>query len=125
MCDFLEEVVGGTRGTVVDYHSCDFFPERWFDLVIVLTCNNTLLYDRLEARGYKSNKVQENVECEIMQVVVNDALDSYREEIVVVRSSEDVQDIEDTVERVKAWVDVFRMQGKEVATASIPHIFSA
>ena len=23
-------------GTVVDFHSCDFFPERWFDLVLVL-----------------------------------------------------------------------------------------
>jgi broad-specificity NMP kinase len=26
------------------------------------------LYDRLEARGYAANKLQENMECEIMQV---------------------------------------------------------
>jgi adenylate kinase len=23
-------------GILVDYHGCDFFPERWFDLVVVL-----------------------------------------------------------------------------------------
>ena len=39
-------------GTVVEYHSCDFFPERWFDLVVVLTTDNASLYDRLAARGY-------------------------------------------------------------------------
>lgn len=37
-------------GNIVDYHSCDFFPERWFDGVFVIRCNNTTLYDRLAAR---------------------------------------------------------------------------
>ena len=37
-------------GNIVDFHSCDFFPERWFDLVIVLQTDNTILYDRLEKR---------------------------------------------------------------------------
>ena len=35
---------------IVDYHGSDWFPERWFDLVIVLTTDNTVLYDRLQAR---------------------------------------------------------------------------
>ena len=35
---------------VVDYHSCDFFPERWFHLVVVLRTDNTVLYSRLEKR---------------------------------------------------------------------------
>ena len=37
-------------GNIVDYHGCDFFPERWFDIVFVLRCDNKTLYDRLEAR---------------------------------------------------------------------------
>jgi adenylate kinase len=37
-------------GNIIDFHSCDFFPERWFDLVIVLQTDNTVLYDRLEKR---------------------------------------------------------------------------
>ena len=47
--DELEEVMG-ERGNVVEYHGCDFFPERWFQLVVVLRTDNTLLYDRLHSR---------------------------------------------------------------------------
>ena len=37
-------------GVVVDHHGCDFFPERWFDVVLVLRTDNTILYDRLQKR---------------------------------------------------------------------------
>lgn len=37
-------------GNIVDYHGCDFFPERWFDCVVVLQTDNTILYDRLSRR---------------------------------------------------------------------------
>nr|CAD7590268.1 unnamed protein product [Timema genevievae] len=44
------EFMMGPGGKIVDYHGCDFFPERWFDIVFVLRTNNTLLYDRLTNR---------------------------------------------------------------------------
>jgi hypothetical protein len=37
-------------GNIVDYHGCDFFPERWFDRVAVLQTDNSVLYDRLSRR---------------------------------------------------------------------------
>ena len=51
---------------------------RWFDLVIVLTTDNTILYERLEKRGYEPKKISENVQCEIMAVIVEEARESYR-----------------------------------------------
>jgi len=42
-------------GKVIDWHTCDVFPERWIDLVVVLRCNHTLLWDRLEKRWANSN----------------------------------------------------------------------
>ena len=104
---------------LVDYHGCDFFPERcfqqasscwlpvyiksvvhvhqwvlsillnaenssfaewrrWFDLVVVLMTDNTVLYERLEKRGYEEKKISENVQCEIMQVIAEEARESYR-----------------------------------------------
>ena len=30
-------------GVMVEYHGCDFFPERWFDAVFVLRTDNTIL----------------------------------------------------------------------------------
>ncbi|KAJ1546778.1 hypothetical protein HK096_004741, partial [Nowakowskiella sp. JEL0078] len=70
-------------GKIVDHHGCDFFPERWFDLVIVLRTDNTVLYPRLERRNYSVKKITENIQCEIMQVVLEEARDSYSENVVV------------------------------------------
>lgn len=47
--DELEPIMQ-QKGVVVDYHGSDFFPERWFDLVVVLQTDNTILYDRLKKR---------------------------------------------------------------------------
>lgn len=49
VCDALEDQLA-LGGNIVDYHSCDFFPERWFDLVVVLQTDNSVLYERLEKR---------------------------------------------------------------------------
>lgn len=37
-------------GKIIEYHGCDFFPERFFQLVVVLSTDNTILWDRLAAR---------------------------------------------------------------------------
>ena len=50
VCDELEDVMEG-GGVIVDYHGCDFFPERWFDRVVVLQTENSVLYDRLTKRS--------------------------------------------------------------------------
>lgn len=57
-------------GHIIEYHSTEFFPERWFDAVYVLRTDNTLLYQRLEKRNYPERKIQENVQCEIFQTIL-------------------------------------------------------
>jgi adenylate kinase len=37
-------------GKIVDFHSCGIFPERWFDLVLVLRADTNVLYPRMEKR---------------------------------------------------------------------------
>jgi adenylate kinase len=37
-------------GNVVDFHGSEMFPERWFDLVIVLRTDISILFDRLKKR---------------------------------------------------------------------------
>ncbi|KAH8075337.1 adenylate kinase [Aureococcus anophagefferens] len=63
----------GAGGCVVEYHACELFPERWFDLVLVLRAGTEILYDRLAARGYAEAKLQENLQCEIMQTILEEA----------------------------------------------------
>jgi len=53
--DELEERMS-KGGNIVDYHSCEFFPERWFDIVFVLRTDNSILYKRLQQRFVHNNK---------------------------------------------------------------------
>lgn len=105
--DYLEpEMESG--GNIVEYHSCDFFPERWFDAVFVIQCNNTILYDRLQERGYNQPKIKENIECEIFQMVLNEAKESYDESIVVPLSGETEADFIDSIKQITDFIDNFR-----------------
>lgn len=92
-------------GAVVDWHCCDIFPERLIDLVVVLKTDTSKLFDRLKKRGYKDNKIQENLDCEIMEVIWQDAAESYIPEIVIPLDSNSVEDMEENVERIAAWVE--------------------
>ncbi|XP_010541351.1 PREDICTED: adenylate kinase isoenzyme 6 homolog isoform X2 [Tarenaya hassleriana] len=103
VCDELEDVMEG-GGNIVDYHGCDFFPERWFDRVVVLQTENSILYDRLTKRGYSGTKLTNNIECEIFQVLLDEARDSYREEIVVALQSNTIEDISNNVTSLTDWI---------------------
>lgn len=92
-------------GNIVEYHGCDFFPQRWFDAVFVVTCNNTVLYDRLAARGYNPTKITKNIECEIFQMLLNEAKDCYDEDIVFELSGDSETDFDDSVETISEFLD--------------------
>ncbi|GAA5932584.1 hypothetical protein JCM3775_005969 [Rhodotorula graminis] len=102
------ELVQGQGAKVLDWHTCDIFPERWIDLVVVLRCDHAKLWERLEKRGYKLNKIEENNEAEIMEVVLADARESYAEEVVVELRSESPEEMEENVGRILQWVHGWR-----------------
>merc|ERR1711881_611254 len=94
-------------GNIVDYHGSEFFPQRWFDVVFVLRTDNTVLYQRLEARNYTKEKVEENVQCEIFQTLLEEARDSYDVQIVHELSSNVPDDMERNLEQISVWVTTF------------------
>uniref|UniRef100_A0A0A9HAQ4 Adenylate kinase isoenzyme, putative n=1 Tax=Arundo donax TaxID=35708 RepID=A0A0A9HAQ4_ARUDO len=95
-------------GILVDYHGCDFFPERWFDLVVVLQTDNSILHDRLTSRGYMGAKLTNNIECEIFQVLLEEARESYKEDIVMPLRSDNVEDISRNVGTLTEWINNWR-----------------
>ncbi|KAF1362193.1 P-loop containing nucleoside triphosphate hydrolase protein [Lizonia empirigonia] len=106
LLDYLEERnIADEGGRILDWHACDLFPERWIDLVVVLRCDSTVLYDRLTARGYKDKKLDENMDSEIMQVLLDEAREAYKEEIVVELRSDGADDVEGNLERIEQWVE--------------------
>lgn len=99
MLDLFEaEIAKG--GNIVEYHGCDFFPERWFQLVFVIQCGNTVLYDRLAKRNYNEKKIKENIECEIFQTILEEAQDSYDTSIVHALKNENSADLTAAIERI-------------------------
>jgi len=79
----------------------------------VLRCNSTLLYDRLSARKYNAKKLEENMDAEIMQVLLDEARDAFDEEIVVELQSNQLEDVDENVERIETWLDNWRKDQAE------------
>ncbi|KAK3923702.1 Adenylate kinase isoenzyme 6 [Frankliniella fusca] len=97
LLDTMEPIMAD-GGKIVDYHGCDFFPERWFDIVFVLRTDNTIL-------GYSGKKLTDNVECEIFQTLLDEAKSSYDEEIVHELQSSTLAEASSNLERIVSWID--------------------
>ncbi|KIY69962.1 P-loop containing nucleoside triphosphate hydrolase protein [Cylindrobasidium torrendii FP15055 ss-10] len=102
------EPLASAGGIILDWHTCEAFPERWADLVVVLRCDHTQLWERLEKRAYSLKKIQENNEAEIMQVVLEEARSSYAPEIVVELNSGSMEELEANVARIVEWIEAWR-----------------
>uniref|UniRef100_A0A0N5BM44 Adenylate kinase isoenzyme 6 homolog n=1 Tax=Strongyloides papillosus TaxID=174720 RepID=A0A0N5BM44_STREA len=102
LLDFIEDKMNSKEGgIIVDHHGCDFFPERYFNIVIVLRCNNTVLFDRLEKRGYNEKKITENIECEIFGTILEEAKESYAEHRVFELVNETEEEQLENLQKVK------------------------
>ena len=64
--------------------------------------------DQRSYRGYPLKKIQENNEAEIMEVVLEEARESYAPEIVVELKSEGTEDLESNVARIVQWINAWR-----------------
>ena len=54
--------------------------------------------------------MQENVECEIMQVILDEARESYDTSIVQELRSDEYEDRERNVERVSQWLEAWKKE---------------
>jgi adenylate kinase len=54
-------------------------------------------------RGYTGQKLQSNLECEIFQVLREEAEESYRSEIIMTMKSNSIEDMSNNVDVLKEW----------------------
>ena len=66
--------------------------------------STTLIKYLILSRGYNEKKVKSNVECEIFQSILEEALEAYDPEIVHELSSNIPEDMEKNVEEIVHWV---------------------
>lgn len=74
----------------------------------VVRCDNKTLYDRLKSRNYSEKKLQENLDCEIMEVLLQEARDAYDSEQVVELKGEKTEDVDSNAERIEQWVQQWK-----------------
>lgn len=87
-------------GYIIDFHSACFLPEEWFKLVVILRCNNTDLYDRLKARNYSDEKILENIECEIMNILSDEVKDSFDGSRILELNNEKTTDMGENIQLI-------------------------
>ncbi|XP_063548302.1 adenylate kinase isoenzyme 6 [Cydia strobilella] len=104
LLDMMEGLMAKS-GNIVDYHGCDFFPERWFDAVFVIRTSNTILYDRLSTRGYTGKKLEDNIQCEIFETLLEEAQSSYKPEIVIQLQNETQEQLQQNVNTIVEWIE--------------------
>ena len=56
-------------------------------------------------RGYSTKKLSDNVECEIMAVIRDEATESYEENIVHELPSNTYEDTESNLSRILCWIE--------------------
>lgn len=72
-----------------------------FSIEIHPCLDNELISDS----NYSEKKIEENIDSEIMQVILEEAQESYDPEIVIELQSDDVDQMESNVERITQWVE--------------------
>ncbi len=71
----IREAKKKKQNLVIDSHLSHYLNPKYVDLCIVVTCDLRTLHKRLKKRGYSKKKIEDNLECEIMEVCYTEALE--------------------------------------------------
>lgn len=92
----LEEEIDEDKDTVIEGHLSHHFPA---DYCVVLRCDPEELEKRLEKRDYSESKIEENIESEMLDVILTEAV-GLQENIIEVDTSErNAEDVAEEIEK--------------------------
>ncbi|CAF0854395.1 unnamed protein product [Didymodactylos carnosus] len=105
--DFLEEKYFRLKesGLVIDYHSAEIIPDDGqIQGIFVLRTDNDVLYYRLQQRNYSTKKIDQNIQSEIFQVCLDEANESFDQNIVHELRNNDEKDYQRNLEYLINWI---------------------
>jgi adenylate kinase len=65
------------------------------------------LYDRLQQKDYNQKKIDDNLQCEIFQTILDEARESYDENIVHELQSNSTDDLENNLDQIGRWIETW------------------
>lgn len=83
----------------------DLVDKNLIASVYVTRCENSLLFDRLTARNYKGEKLKQNLECEIFQLILDESVDYFGRSKVVQLNSNTKDDLESNTKLIVKRID--------------------
>ncbi|KAI3379765.1 hypothetical protein SNEBB_007671 [Seison nebaliae] len=83
---------------LIEYHESTIFDTDWFSAIFILGCDNDVLYDRLQNRNYSKKKIDENLQCEIMQIIYIDTIEDFSENKCILLQSNNWKDMERNIQ---------------------------
>lgn len=100
---FIENMLEKEDNIVFDGHIVvHVVPCKYVDFCIVLRCDPYILWGRLMERGFDEKKVRENVQAEILDVILIEALEKCSDKVIQLNVSEDIDD------KIRYFVDMIR-----------------
>ncbi len=100
---FLIKLIKKNRnGLVLDSHLSHYIDSKYADLCVVCKCDIKMLKKRLEIRGYSEEKIRENLDSEIFDVCLVEALEK-KHKVIIVDTTENKlnYNIKIIIERIK------------------------
>ncbi len=86
----LESVKEEFQNSIVEGHLSHNLPA---DLIVVLRCNPIVLEKRLESKGWSEEKIRENIQAEILDVILVEALESNRKVYEIDTTEKSVKEV--------------------------------
>lgn len=108
----LEKLDLKEGGYLIEFHSVECLDPEVVDHVIVLRTDIGELGRRLEARGYSEEKIRENIECEIFQVVYEEAMEMFGRKKVMEFGCDRLQEVDEVAKVVAGLLTARESQGK-------------
>ncbi len=93
----LKDMLTTEKNYILDSHLSHYLPNKVVDLCIVTKCDLKILKQRMEERGYSKFKIRENIDAEIFDVCLVEAMEEQEHEILVVDTTNGI-DIKKTAE---------------------------
>lgn len=87
--ELVKEIKKSKKMLVIDSHLSQFIPSRYVRLCFVTKTDIKILGQRLKKRGYDKAKIQENLQSEIFDICLNEAMEK-KHKIVVIDTSKKV-----------------------------------
>ncbi len=86
---FIINLIKNKDNIILEGHLSHYIPKKYVDLCIMCKCDLKILQKRLEKRKYSKKKIRENLDAEILDICLNEALEA-KHNILVIDTSKKI-----------------------------------